>query len=129
MNMSKIISYILISSVLLQNLQITGGDNKGYKIFISDAIEHLQMGDSLISFIQKHYGSKETIKNHIKKEHPERDKKDKHHHSDNFHVWSLAGFQDLNIKPILLKKDLPEFYKGSILCVFLKPLYSPPELI
>ncbi len=129
--MKTIINYILIISILIQSIQWHPEDLRNLNSFFSDAIEHLESGDTLIDFLQKHYGKEEIVIKHLNKKHPDRKKSDsKHtHHIETLHVWSFNSPEEILIQLNLCAQKLPNFYKEFGSCVHIKPLYSPPELI
>ncbi len=128
--MKKVIIYILIQAVLLQGVQWHPDEVIQVRTFVSDAIEHLQSGDSFMDFLQKHYGKQEIVNKHLKKSHPDRKKPVKQHqHIENVHIWTFEFPPVIKIKKIKCIHKLGDFYQDPSSCAFFKPLYSPPELI
>ncbi len=128
--MKTLFNYILIFLVLLQSVNLHFEDIKDIKIFASDAIEHLEAGDSFISFLQKHYGDIKTVTHHFAKEHPDRKPDKKHNHLLETHmVWSFETSIAYYIPLVMDKQQINFSYLSPSSIAYLEPLFSPPELI
>jgi hypothetical protein len=127
--MKKIISFLLISLILVQTTDVNMSDILQIKDLYQHAKFHQEMyGDSFIDFLSEHYGEKEIAHQGEDEEHGKLPFKHQHNCADAAPVFTVFNTSfTINEQPTTIENKTHFFYKEHT-SFFEKPsVFQPPQ--
>ena len=124
-----IIAWLLSLAVLVPPGQWHREEWESIKNFVRNAHEHLSSGDTIMEFLQKHYGDEETVKKHYQANHPGEKPFEKKQHKHDIHLTDVALLYFPSVLPPVTSHFTEQnfTYKRNYTSLCVRRCVKPPE--
>jgi len=123
------VTYLLIWSFVFSGVHLHPEDWKALRYFTENAWEHLSSGDTIMEFLQKHYGDEETVKKHYQANHPGEKPFEKKQHKHDIHLTDVALLYFPSVLPPVTSHFTEQnfTYKRNYTSLCVRRCVKPPE--